>query len=667
MQPNTMLRQVDCGNPSKSTDEPREISQGRVIDCNGTHSIIAADVKNGDSSKENYWAVGQLISIQEGENRVVGQAFKVDTPSQLWADQEENQIKIHIELVGEIQNRDGNRSFTSGITNYPRMGAPAQRIRKSDLEAIYKSEGDDTIKIGQVTQESSIPAKINLSKLLTRHFAVVGSTGVGKSTSVSLLMRKIIEKRKELRVIILDPHNEFTSAFKDESIIKDASNLQLPFWLFRFEEFTEVIFRGQKGFDVEAEILRDLVVEAKERYVQGEEKPGALVRKSSAVNGYTADSPVPYRIVDLLKVIDEHLGMLDKKSEKPILKALHDRLTSISKDPRFQFMFGQSSTGGDRMKSIIADLFRVPQYDKPICIVEMSGLPSEVVSSVVSVLCRMAFDLGLASQGGIQTLVVCEEAHRYVPANTDAGFWPTRQAIARIAKEGRKYGVYLGVITQRPSELDPTIFSQCNTVFAMRLSNQADQKIIGGAMTNGAQSTVGFLASIANQECIAFGEALKTPMRLTFETIPKELLPGSNIYDVQEAVRNGREIDITDVVQRMRGGSSALIDAEEAELIESARQVGVPQRETGQAGDLPPAPLPQAGSSPQRANGINGTTSQIELKKPPRTEPAPSQFSSRPAPPPASPPPSRPTEPPAGDAPKRSGNANDLINAFRSK
>ncbi|MGI9401245.1 MAG: ATP-binding protein [Rhizobiaceae bacterium] len=665
MQPNTMLRQVDTGPSNNDPHEPGEFSQGHVIDCNGTHSIIAAEVKDGDGSKENYWAVGQLISIQEGENRVIGQAFKVDAPTGKWTGSEENLIKIHIELVGEIQFRGGDRRFTSGITNYPRMGASAQRIRPSDLEAIYKNEGDDSIKIGHVTQESSIPAKINLSKLLSRHFAVVGSTGVGKSTSVSLILRKIIEKRKELRVVILDPHNEFTSAFAEVSIIKDASNLQLPFWLFRFEELIEVIFRGQKGFDTEAEILRDLVVEAKERYVQGEEKPGALVRRSSAVNGYTADSPVPYRIVDLLKIIDEHLGMLDKKAEKPILKALHDRLSSISKDPRFQFMFGQSSTGGDRMKSIIADLFRIPQYDKPICIVEMSGLPSEVVSSVVSVLCRMAFDMGLASQGGVQTLVVCEEAHRYVPANTDAGFWPTRQAIAKIAKEGRKYGVYLGVITQRPSELDPTIFSQCNTVFAMRLSNQADQKIIGGAMTNGAQSTVGFLASIANQECIAFGEAIKTPMRLTFETIPKELLPGSNIYDVQEAVRNGREIDITDVVQRMRGGGSGFADADEIDLIEAARDVGVPQRENQLNGAAP------AGEQrPQRQvqnPAANGYPSQIEVNSTPPQRQQSGGFSHQTPPAMSPPPPRRAPEPPVENAPRRGGNANDLISAFRSK
>jgi hypothetical protein len=288
-----------------------------------------------------------------------------------------------------------------------------------------------------------------------------------------------------------------------------------------------------------------------------------------------------------LKIIDERLGLLEGKQEKPLLKSLRDRITSIGRDPRFEFMFGGANSGGDRMQQIIAEIFRVPHNGRPISVIEMSGLPSEVVSSVVSVLCRMSFDLALASQGGVQTLVVCEEAHRYIPANSDAAFWPTRQAIARIAKEGRKYGVYLGIITQRPSELDPTIFSQCNTIFAMRLANTADQKIIGGALTSGAQSTVGFLASIANREAIAFGEGLKTPMRLTFESIAKELLPGSHIYEMQEAVRNGREVDISQVVRRMRSSEPSQRGEESAGIADLGEVIAVAQPSRGPSRQTP--------------------------------------------------------------------------------
>ncbi|HSO48032.1 MAG TPA: DUF87 domain-containing protein, partial [Rhizobiaceae bacterium] len=336
---------------------------------------------------------------------------------------------------------------------------------------------------------------------------------------------------------------------------------------------------------------------------------------------------------------------------------------SIGRDPRFEFMFGNANAGGDRMQQIISDVFRVPQNGKPICVVEMSGLPSEVVSSVVSVLCRMAFDLSLASQGGVQTLVVCEEAHRYIPVDSSAGFWPTRQAIARIAKEGRKYGIYLGIITQRPSELDPTIFSQCNTVFAMRLANSADQKIIGGALTSGAQSTIGFLASIANREAIAFGEGLKTPMRLTFETIAKELLPGRHIYEMQEAVRNGRNVDISQIVRRMRSSDSSQRSEETTGIADLGEFVAVVQpgpeiRPVQAGGQREAPPLRPASDMPEpmrrpahaAAEPVFAPRAGIAMR-----EPAPERAAAYSSPMPRT------------EAEPRLGGGNSLINAFRTR
>ncbi|MEZ5872320.1 MAG: DUF87 domain-containing protein [Nitratireductor sp.] len=660
-----LLRSVTGNEPPVPGLEHRKRTQGYVVHCDGQRAILMAHVNPDVEHMENYWAVGQLVSIWEGPNRVVGQTYKVESHESQWAEEGENAVLVHIELVGEITQRDEhNASFSSGIANYPRMGSIGHRIRANDLEAIYQNESDDTIQVGSLTQESSIAAKIDLDKLLTRHFSVVGSTGVGKSTSVSLILRKVIGKRKDIRVLILDPHNEFTAAFANESVVKDSTNLQLPFWFFMFDEFTEVVFRGQKGVEAEAEMLRDLVAEAKERYAEGSNgaSTASLMRKGTSKTGYTADSPVPYRMIDLFKIIDEKLGLLDGKADRPILKSLRDRLTSISRDPRFAFMFGSANTGGDRMVEIVADIFRVPHNEKPISVIDMSGLPSEVVSSVAAVLCRLAFDLAMNSQGGIQTLVVCEEAHRYIPADPDAGFWPTRQSIARIAKEGRKYGVYLGIITQRPSELDPTILSQCNTVFAMRLSNQADQKIIGGAMTNGAQSSVAFLASIANREAIAFGEALKTPMRLTFETISKENLPGSHIYEMQEKVRNGLEIDVASVILRMR-------DADTRQPGGRDREEESFMTQTGQAGD---PPLPQRGDGPaprlqnsmtmpqQRMHPQQAAPRQPESSRPPVFEERDTPRASEPmfAP--------RPW-PDREAAPRQPGGGNNLINSFRSR
>jgi hypothetical protein len=164
----------------------------------------------------------------------------------------------------------------------------------------------------------------------------------------------------------------------------------------------------------------------------------------------------------------------------------------------------------------------------------------------------MAFELALWSDGAIHMLVVCEEAHRYIPADPNLGFFPTRQAIARIAKEGRKYGVSLGIITQRPGELDQTILSQCSTLFAMRLANDRDQEIIRSAIPNSSISTTSFLSSIGNGEAIAFGEAIAVPMRMRFSQVERHLLPKASGSVTKTSEDSPDTVDLRTIVGRMR-------------------------------------------------------------------------------------------------------------------
>ena len=178
-------------------------------------------------------------------------------------------------------------------------------------------------------------------------------------------------------------------------------------------------------------------------------------------------------------------------------------------------MFGKF-TVDDNITKILGRIFRIPTMGAPVTVVQMAGLPNEVVNSVVSVLARMAFEIAMWSGGGYEIAVVCEEAHRYIPSDQSQAFGPTRVAIGRIAKEGRKYGVSLGVVTQRPSELDATVLSQCSTMFAMRLANENDKAIVRGAVGASSAGAINFLSSIADREAIAFGEAIPTPMRMKF-------------------------------------------------------------------------------------------------------------------------------------------------------
>lgn len=570
-------REASVGEPT--SQERRNAEQndrrilGNVVQCDGARATISAYADDVDGAITGLWTVGKMISINLGTTRTVGLVYAIGKSDRAWSNEGQNAIEVSIELIGEV--RDGAEPgakpiFDRGITSYPHIGAVAHRIRTRDLQAVYDLAGRHSITIGSLAQDEAIAANIAIDDTLARHFAIVGTTGVGKSTAVSLLLRKSIAARPDLRILILDPHNEFAASLPEYCVRVDSKTLDLPFWMFTLEEFAEVLFRGRETVPEEIDALRDLVPLAKNLYRNP--NSGAYLRRGN--DALTADTPVPYRIADLLKQIDERMGMLESKNDRPTLKSLKTRIESAAADPRYRFMFN-SRLIEDTIHETIGNIFRVPHHGRPVTCFEMAGMPSEVVNSVCSVLARLAFDLALWSEGKLQLLFLCEEAHRYMPADSRLGFAPTRHALSRIAKEGRKYGCYLGVVTQRPGELDPTILSQCSTFFAMRLANEQDQAIIRSAIADSSASTLAFLSSMGQREAIAFGEGVATTMRLKFERLPAHLLPGTAKHE--EEVTKAGEVDLVAIVERLRNVPKPQSQAIPfAEVVDSGRQAGDP-------------------------------------------------------------------------------------------
>ncbi len=540
-----------------TSQERRDRSQndkrilGRVIQCDGSRAMLAAYADAEDGTITALWTVGKLISINLGEIRTVGLVYAIDKSDRTWEDDGQNRIEVNVELIGEVRDdpATGTSTFDRGVTVYPHIGAMAHRIRAKDLHAVYDVSGSDSVTIGNLSQDETIQARISINSTLDRHFAVVGTTGVGKSTAVSLLLHKTIEIRPDLRILIMDPHNEFAQCFGDKAIRIDTSSLDLPFWLFRLEELVEVLYRGREPVPEEVDLLRDIVPVAKLNYRSG----GAHISvRRGGDSSITADTPVPYRITDLLRLIDERMGLLDSKLERPFYRALRTRLEAAINDPRYRFMFN-SHLIEDTIHTTIGRIFRVPQEGRPVTCFEMAGMPSEVVNAVCSVLARLAFDLTLWSAGKLKLLVLCEEAHRYMPSDPKLGFAPTRHALSRIAKEGRKYGCYLGIVTQRPGELDSTILSQCSTVFAMRLANERDQEIIRSAIADSSQSALSFLSSMGQREAIAFGEGVATTMRMKFERLDAARIPGTYKEETTaDAASPDDEVDLAAIVGKLR-------------------------------------------------------------------------------------------------------------------
>jgi uncharacterized protein len=521
---------------------------GRVLSVTGSQAQVRLAVADSDVRA----TVGKFLGIRAGEALVVGVITKIAL------DANGEFATGALDMLGEIKDGDKGPFFQRGVTEYPMIGDAVGLITPRELRLIFDMSGPGTIDIGTVQQDASIPACVNVDDMVRKHFAVFGTTGVGKSSGVSVLLRQILEARGDLRVFLLDPHNEYGHCFDDKAQVLSPKNLKLPFWLFNFEEIVDVFFRGRPGVDEEVEILSEVIPIAKVIFQPTNgQQTRRLVRNDPKSSGVTIDTPVPYRLEDLIRLIDERMGKLENRAMWARYHRLITRIETARNDPRYGFMFDNANVGGDTMVETLATLFRLPPNGVPMTIMQLAGFPAEVVDSVASVLLRMAFEFGLWSDGAFPLLVVCEEAHRYAPADRTIGFGPTRKAVSRIAKEGRKYGVFLGLITQRPAELDATIISQCSTLFAMRMANDRDQAIVRSAVSDAAGSLIGFVPSLGTREVFAFGEGVALPTRLRFKQLDKRHIPHSEAV-TRAHMDSAAGVDIgflVSVVERWRGAT----------------------------------------------------------------------------------------------------------------
>ncbi len=499
---------------------------GRVIAVTGSQATIelAARMQGGEKP-----TVGKFVGLVTGQTLIVGMVTEIgEQPGSGGTFRK----TAKLDLVGDIRTAPPNAGrFQRGVAEYPSIGDSAVLLSENDLRVVYGAANSDHAKIGDLQQNTDIGVAIDIDNLVSRHFAVLGATGVGKSSGVAIILQKILETRPNLRIFLVDPHNEYGRCFGDKAQVLTPRNLRLPFWLFNFEEIIDAFFGGRPGVEEEVEILSDVIPLAKAAYLQYRsgtpERATLAKRKDPRDAGFTADTPVPYRIEDLINLLDERMGKLDARGQRVTIHRLMTRIQTFRNHPRYAFMFENANIGGDTMAEILGNLFRLPPNGKPMTIMQLAGFPAEVINSVVSVLCRMAFDFGLWSDGVAPLLFVCEEAHRYAPADKKIGFGPTRRALSRIAKEGRKYGVFLGLVTQRPAEIDPTIISQCSTLFCMRLSNDADQTLIRSAVSDAALNLLSFIPSLGVREVFTFGPGVAVPTRMRFSEIPESMRPNS--------------------------------------------------------------------------------------------------------------------------------------------
>ena len=577
--------------------------------------------------------VGKFLKIQTGKAALVGVITDASIEYGTSHAPQGYGAVAHVDLVGEIDLATANASagmlrFRRGVTDYPTIGDVAMALTNAELRIIFGGSGAATINIGHLQQDATVAACVEVDEMLSKHFAVLGSTGVGKSSAVAQILLQTMRVRPDLRIFLLDAHNEYERSFGERAHVVSSTNLRLPFWLFNFEEIVDVIFGGRAALQEEVEILSEVIPLAKGSYNQYRASPDRLgVKKIDAKTiGYTVDTPVPYRLADMMAMIDERMGKLENRSSRMIYHKLITRIETVSNDPRYAFMFENANVGGDTMAEAISKLFRLPHEGKTMAIMQLAGFPAEVIDAVVSVLARLVFEFGLWSDGADPLLFVCEEAHKHASADRTTGFNPTRRAISRIAKEGRKHGVYLGLVTQRPAELDPTIISQCGTLFVMRMSNDRDQALLRSAISDTAANLFDFVPSLGTREALAFGTGIPLPTRMTFGELPQTLIPMSAAFaSISGLPDSVHDINfISSVVERWRGATMRapreIVQPASADREASApaRPVPAPAVAVAPAAPAPSVASPAAAAPAAAPGGLD--PNRFSLLKRPATE-----------------------------------------------
>ena len=577
---------------------------GTVQDVAGTSvsvSLVTATATglsfyNGDSYRIGQ--IGSFVRIPLGYTSLFGIVTQVGagaaptTEGDLhpWGNQ-----WLKVQLVGE-RGRAGK--FERGVSQHPTINDAVHIVTEDDLREIY-GPGDpvDFVTVGHLASAESIPSRININKLVTRHSAVVGTTGAGKSTTVAGLLTALSDPSRypSARVVVLDIHGEYAKALADRSSVfrvstdaiaeNDEKPLQIPFWALSFDELVKLSF-GELSDEAMAAVA-DAIVALKRESLQNQPREGITEAR------LTVDSPVPFCIhklwFDLHKrehctIIPKPGGAKEEVESAYVLDAAGNpvqlgdamsvtppmyRTVKTTGPPNERVQWGGDPINMRQQLAVLGSKLRDPQFEflyncgdwrpnidgtvtkdldlllkdwlgspAPISILDLSGIPPAVLSDLIGALLRILYDglfwgRNLPEGGRLRPLlVVLEEAHAYLGKQH---IGTASSAVRRIAKEGRKYGVGVMIVSQRPSEIDPTILSQCGTIFAMRLSNDIDRGQVTGTASDNLKGLFDMLPILRTGEAIIVGEAVSLPMRILIDTPDNNRWPDSR--DPNVAVR----------------------------------------------------------------------------------------------------------------------------------
>lgn len=537
--------------------------------------------------------VGTLVRVPQGPVYLLGSVILVGiselspppAPTHL---PHQGDRWLQVQLLGEV---DALGAFQRGVSTYPGLDDPVYFTTADELGAVYPPASEERVRIGGLSAAPEIPVSLDAARLVTRHAAVVGSTGSGKTSAVASLLQGFIAGGWDsANIVVVDPHGEYGAAFGETAATRSVvattedSLLRVPYWALSAQALLWVLCRLDGRTVVDR--FSELVVENRRKFANA---AAWLDLDAESIN---ADTPIPY---DLRRVwyeldwanrvtVTQKVGGTDCVEDpgdadsltpatftpygpgagQPVQgeKYRHytpapERLRLRLSDPRFQFFLQPPDpTQADPLVEMVREWLG---KERPVSVLDFSGVPADVADVAIGVVLQLLFEIAVRStEAGIgrprPVLVVLEEAHRYLGGDTSAQL--ARESANRIAREGRKYGVGLTLVTQRPSELPDTALAQCGTIVALRLTNGSDQATVRAALPDSVSGLADILPSLRTGEALVSGEAIVLPTRTLLRRPDPEPQAGDPSLSGWR-VTPPQENAVEQVISRWRGISSA--------------------------------------------------------------------------------------------------------------
>lgn len=568
--------------------ERKDLRIGKVIEVSGESIRVELDsdlselTRIVDGRVYPIGQIGSIIKIHYGRRLLFGLVRMLRMKSEIALEEGSSRIApgddsrvLEADLFsqgfwpGEI---DGLK-FSRGVEIYPLPLQGVYLTTSEELDAVYgAAEGggenelvSPLVPIGTYAGSNGAVCRANIDKLFGQHCAVLGSTGSGKSGTVAALLHAVLDHTPadnahpiQPRIIVIDPHGEYGSALGERCQIlrayanTDGSNgssqLRLPYWLLSGDELRTLIIGKTEA---EATSQNNIVYKALKhaRMVSagvvrpvpenpaGDLQPILAEGKTQEdITSFDRDKPVRFSLEEFVRHIDlvqgrkqgklEPLSQSERKSHDSIL----DKLNVLRSDPRLSFLMRDEE--GATLSESILQLTGAPHNGATVKVVDISGAPAEVAGVLTALICRILFNFKVwqtrSEREKDPIAIVCEEAHRYVPDRGEAQYKEAQEAVRRIAKEGRKYGIGLMLVSQRPSDLESTVLSQCSSWIILRLTNGTDQEHVRRFLPDSLVGLTRMLSSLGRREAIFVGEAAALPSRIKIRELSASQLPDSD-------------------------------------------------------------------------------------------------------------------------------------------